>query len=185
MRSWLPNAICFQLVWLASVGGAAQGWWWAGPLAVVAFAAWQLPLSRAPRADALLMLVAAGVGIVIDTLWIQLDLMRFTTPLPWSGVAPIWIVSLWMGFALTLNHSLASLKRHLGLAAALGILGGPLAYWGAERAWEAVELGSSTWMVFGALAVAWGAVTPLLLLLAIRLEPRDPRLAAAQTPGPA
>lgn len=182
MSAWLPNAISFQLVWLASVGGAAHGWWWAGPLALVLFAAWQLPTSKWPRADALLMLVAGIVGIGIDTLWVQLDLMHFTTPLPWRGVAPIWIVSLWMGFALTLNHSLASLKRHLGIAGALGVLGGPLAYWGAERAWLAVELADPTWLVLGALALAWGLVTPALLVLAERLEPRAPGMTLA--PGP-
>ena len=32
--AWLPNAIAFQLVWLAAVGGAGRGWWWSGPLAL-------------------------------------------------------------------------------------------------------------------------------------------------------
>jgi hypothetical protein len=166
---WLPNAICFQLVWLAAVGGAAQGWWWAGPAAVAAFAAWQLPLSRWPRADALLMLGTAALGFLIDTLWVQLALMRFTTPLPWAGLAPVWIVALWMGFALTLNHSLAGLKPHLWWAALLGVVGGPLAYGVAERAWSAVALAQPAWQPLAALALAWGLVTPLLLLAARRL----------------
>jgi hypothetical protein len=171
MKGWVANALCFQLVWLASVGGAARGWWWAGPLAVVAFAAWQLPTSRWPRADLLLMFGAAVLGFLIDTLWVRLDLMRFTTPLPWSGLAPVWIVALWMGFALTLNHSLAGLKRHLWLAAALGVVGGPLAYGVAERAWHAVQFAQPSWIAYAALALAWGAVTPLLLVAARRLDP--------------
>jgi hypothetical protein len=175
MKSWLPNAVCFQLVWMACVGGAAQGWWWAGPLAVAIFAAWQLPLSRSRRADTQLMLVAAVSGFCIDTLWVQLDLMQFSTPLPWKGAAPVWIVSLWIGFALTINHSLASLKAHLWLAALLGAVGGPLAYAIAERVWSAVDLADPHWVPLAALAVAWGLLTPALLKGAARFSP-DSRL---------
>lgn len=170
MKGWLANAVCFQLVWLAAVGGAARGWWWAGPLALMVFAAWQVPTSPWPRADLLLMLGAAVLGLLIDTLWVQLGLMRFTTPAPWAGLAPVWIVAMWMGFALTLNHSLAGLKRHLGLATMLGVVGGPLAYGVAERAWHAVQFAPPSWVVFVALALAWGLVTPLLLFAARRLD---------------
>lgn len=170
MKHWLPNALSFQLVWLAAVAGAARGWWWAGPLAVAAFAAWQLPLSHGRRADLLLMFGTAAIGFAIDTLWVKLELMRFTTPLPSAQLAPVWIVALWMGFALTLNHSLAALKRHLWLGAALGLVGGPVAYGVAEGAWAAVEFSRPAWMVLGALAVAWAAVTPLLLVVARQLE---------------
>jgi hypothetical protein len=178
MKGWLANALCFQFVWLAAVAGAARGWWWAGPLALLVFAAWQLPRSHGPRADLLLMFGTAALGFAIDTLWVQLELMRFRTALPWEGLAPVWIVALWMGFALTLNHSLAGLKRHLWLAAALGLLGGPLAYGVAERAWSAVELQSDGWLALGALGLAWGLVTPLLLVMARRLDPL-PAVAAA------
>lgn len=158
------------MVWLAAVGGAAQGYWWIGPLALVAFAAWQLPTSSQPRADTILMLGTALLGFAIDSFWVQSGLMRFTTPLPWATAAPVWIVALWMGFALTLNHSLASLKRHLAWAAALGVIGGPLAYAAAAGAWNAVELSEPTWMAYSALALAWGLVTPVLLIAAHRLE---------------
>lgn len=177
MKHWLPNAICFQLVWLACVGGAAKGWWWAGPLALGVFAAWQLPVSRWRGSDLALMAGAAALGFLVDTLWIRLGLMDFTSPLPWPGVAPVWIVALWMGFALTLNHSLASLKRHLWLAALLGLLGGPLAYAVAERAWSAVEITQPAWVAMLALALAWGVITPLLLGVANRLDAK--RTAAA------
>lgn len=166
MRHWLPNAIGFQLVWVAAVGGAGQGWWWAGPLALAVFAAWQLSSSPRPGTDLRLMLGAGALGFGIDSAWVQAGLMSFATPMPSAAMAPIWIVALWMGFALTLNHSLASLQRHLAAAAMLGVAGGPLAYYAAERAWHAVEIAGPSWIAYLALAVAWGVVTPLLLLAA-------------------
>lgn len=166
--AWLPNAIAFQLVWLAAVGGAGRGWWWSGPLALALFAAWQLSASRDPGADLRIMGIAALVGAAVDTLWIQLGLMAFSTPLPWAGVAPVWIVVLWISFALTLNHSLSALKPRPWLAAALGLVGGPLAYLVAERAWDAVTLGPEPAMALLALGIAWALLTPLLLALAGR-----------------
>ena len=171
MKHWLPNAISFQLVWIAAVGGAARGWWWAGPMAVALFATWQIPASRIRRADVLLCLIAAAIGFALDSLWTVSGLMRFATPAPSPLVAPVWIVALWVGFALTLNHSLAALKSRLVLAAALGVIGGPLAYAIAARAWDAVDLGATPAAALLALALGWGIVTPLLVHVATRLAP--------------
>ena len=177
MKSWLPNMLAFQLLWLASVGGAGNGWWWCGPVALAIFAAWQIPASRWPRADAWLMFGAGAIGFVIDTVWVWTGLMEFSSPVPSARVAPVWIVSLWMGFALTLNHSMAALKAHPLAAVAFGAVGGPLAYFIAERAWHGVALTQPAWMPLLALGVAWGVVTPLLLAWATRLQ-REPAVPA-------
>jgi hypothetical protein len=177
MKSVWANLVGFQLVWASAVGGAARGWWWAGPLALLAFAAWQLAVSRTSRTDAQLLLVCAAVGIAIDTLWVQLGWMRFEAAVPWSGLAPIWIIAMWMGFALTLNHSMAALKPYPWLGAMLGAVGGPLAYWAAGTAWGAVTIADPA--AYVGLAVAWAVLTPLLLRLAEQLLPRPiPALAS-------
>ncbi|MCG6117236.1 MAG: DUF2878 domain-containing protein [Aquimonas sp.] len=166
----IANALCFQLVWLATVAGAANGLWWAGPLAALAFAAWQVPLSECPRADLKLMATAAVAGFLIDSALVVGGLLVFSTPVPWEGAAPIWIVALWVGFALTLNHSLSGLKRRPVLAIGLGLLGGPLAYWIAARAWNAVEFNGSVLLPLLAIGLIWAVITPLLLALAERLR---------------
>ena len=176
MNAWLPNAIGFQVLWLAAVGGAGRGgWWWSGPLALIAFAAWQLPRSANARGDATLMAVLGGAGFALDSAWAWLEWMEFAQPVPWPRAAPVWIVSLWMGFALTLNHSLAMLKAHPAWAALFGAVGGPLSYLVAERAWGAVQLAQPTWQPLLALALAWAIVTPAALALAARLPVRGRR----------
>jgi hypothetical protein len=177
MKALLSNLIGFQLVWVSAVGGAARGWWWAGPLALLAFASWQLAVSRSPRADAQLLLICAAVGMAIDTLWVQLGWMRFEAAVPWSGLAPVWIVAMWMGFALTLNHSMATLNSRPWLGAALGAIGGPLAYWAAGSAWGAVTIAEPA--AYAGLALAWAVLTPALLRLSVQLLPRPmPALAS-------
>ena len=167
---WL-NLIGFQLVWFGAVGGAAAGWWWAGPLVLVAFAAVQLGTGPRAASDLRLMLACALVGTAVDSAWVQLGWMHFASPVPWPGLAPVWIVAMWMGFALTLDHSLAPLQRRPWLGAVLGGVGGPLAYWGAERAWGAVTIDDAVAAYLG-LAVTWAVLTPALLQLATVLRPR-------------
>jgi len=173
--AWLPNALGFQIVWIAAVGGAARGWWWAGPLAVSVFAAWQLGVSRWRRADASLMVIAAVLGFAVDTLWVQLDWIQFASATPWASAAPVWIVAMWVGFALTLNHSLSALKDYALIAVAFGLIGGPLAYWIAASVWHAATI-ADTWLPYAGLAVSWGLITPLLLRLAAGLV-RQPQTA--------
>ena len=172
----LANAIAFQIVWMCSVGGAARGWWWAGPLALIGFVLWQLPRSPFRHADVRLMAVAAVVGFLVDSVWVQAQWLQFTAPAPSTQVAPIWIVTMWMGFALTLNHSLSAFKRRLALAALFGLLGGPLAYWIASTTWEAVTLPADAGLALLAIGVAWAVLTPAMLELSNRWAPESPRV---------
>lgn len=170
---WVANAVLFQVCWIAFVGGAGRGWWWAGFPLLLAFAVWQLAISRWPRSDLLLMLIAAALGFAMDSALLRGGLLQYAAPVPWTDLAPAWMVGLWIGFALTLNHSMAFLKRRLVSAALLGALAGPFAYWVAASAWNAVEILTPQWHALLALALAWGAITPLLAVLAARLALRE------------
>lgn len=174
MRSWLPNLLGFQMVWLAAVAGAGIGLWWSGVLALTVFAALQLIFSARRGADMRLMGAAAVIGLLLDSVWIWSGLVIFATALPYDWLAPVWILVLWLAFALTLNHSLASLQGHPWIGAALGAVGGPLAYCVAVHAWQAASLIVPAWPAYLALGIAWAIVTPLLLALASHWAPAAP-----------
>ena len=127
------NAVLFQCVWFACVAGAGAGYWWTGLPALALLAAWQLRVSQWPRADAALLACAVLLGFLVDSALALGGWLSYAAPLPWAGLAPAWIVVLWAGFALTVNHSLAFLKRSFALAVLFGAIGGPLAYFGAAR----------------------------------------------------
>jgi hypothetical protein len=175
MNLWI-NAIFYQAAWLVTIAGAAHGWWWAGPAAVVVFAAWQLAVSAQRRADLLLMTYAAVIGFVIDSAFAQSHLLSYAAATPWVNLAPVWIVALWISFALTLNHSLAYLKAHPLAAATLGGIGAPLAYLAAAR-WGAIAFATPGWSALILLAAVWAVLTPALCRLAQALSPRAATLA--------
>lgn len=172
MNFW-GNFVLYQATWLIAIIGAAHGLWWAGPAALSVFAGWHFSVSRQRRADLALLLSAALIGFAIDSILIRNGLLSYAAAQPSPMFAPVWIVALWMSFALTLNHSLGYLKSHLWAATLLGGLGAPLAYLAAARTWGAVRFEAPEADVLACLAIIWAILTPALCRFAGLLS-RDP-----------
>jgi len=144
----LFNFVAYQLAWFACVLGAAHDLAWAGTLFAVAVAALHLALRRDP-AELRLVVSAAAIGFLVDSALARAQFVEFASA-DWNGWAPVWMVSLWMAFATTLNHSLHWLASRPWVAALAGAIGGPLAYLAGAK--------------LGALTLA--APTPALILIA-------------------
>lgn len=164
-----PNLLAFNAVWLAAVAGASAGHGWAGPAAATLFIVIHSVCVRGATIDLKLAAVAVAMGLVLDSALAASGLARYASPGHWPAVAPLWILSMWLGFALTLRHGLGWLRGRFWVAVSFGALGGPLAYWLAATRFAAVELsGPSVYIV---LALGWGFVTPLLLQCAQTFGP--------------
>ncbi len=106
------NAAAFQLLWFGCVLGAggyghtALAFAAALPLVALSF------LSPGPRLDWQLAGICVAAGLLLDNLWVFLDIFDY----PDTLYAPMWIGVLWLGFGLTINHSLSWFrdKRLLG-----------------------------------------------------------------------
>ena len=158
------NFIASQLLWLLSVSGAANGMAWLGPAFFLLFAAWQLHPARRASGDLKLVLIALPLGLLVDSTMAATGLATYASPGPLGWLAPLWILTLWMGFALTFNHSAAILLRRAHLAITFGAIGGPLSYWVAQQAWGAIEFTSPAWPALLLLGLLWGGAMGLLSL---------------------
>lgn len=151
-RANLLNAALFQLTWFACVlGGAAGSSVW-GALALASLLAFSgtRPLLRSD------LVFAAGlglVGLVLDTLWIRTGVLDYG-----SAIAPAWIIMLWMGVGLTLNHSLALFAGRPWLGGLMAGAAAPLSYLGGERL-GGVEVPDPVLLVV--VAAAWFALFTL------------------------
>lgn len=175
-RDDLINMIWMQVLWFAAVLGATEDFFWPCLIVLVLFSTWQLQPSFRQKNDLPLMPVAILLGLVLDSTWVRLGWIEFASPQP-EGFAPYWIIALWAGFALTINHSMGWLKQRLILAGFLGAMFGPLSYLSAQRL-GALQLASESWDWFFGLAIGWGLALPFLLVMAkyltiTRQEPRD------------
>lgn len=160
----LVNFLTFQAAWFGCVLGASWGYTWLPPLATLIFVIIHFRLSAVRRADMLLVAVALPLGIVLGTTWSVLGVFQYQNQL-FTPLAPLWIMCLWVCFALTLNHSLAWMQKNLWLAGLLAAIASPLSYYGAEK------LGAVVWTSPGvsaaAASISWMLLVPILLRLAI------------------
>lgn len=166
--AWLPNLLAFQVGWWGVVLSAAHGHPGWGLALVAALLGGHLRWVRPRRSEVLLIALVSLIGFALEGLILASGWVGYGLGGSSSDLAPLWMVALWANFATTLNVSLRFLRGHPWLAAALGGLGGPLAYWGGAGlgAMSFPDLGTG----LAALALVWALVTPLLVALAARLE---------------
>ena len=166
MKKLLISFLGYQGVWLAAVGGAGHGLWWPGPLALIPFAVWQIAANPRPHAELRLMLVVGLMGCLLDSAFAANSVLAFAAAVPSPTLAPVWIVAIWMAFALTLTTTFRFLDERPWLAALLGALGAPLAYLAAAHGWGAVSFPRGEAIAVVALAAGWVLALPASLSIA-------------------
>ena len=171
MRFW-ANLVGYQLVWFAIVISAARGQPMWGIATAMAFIALQFRFSSSRAADARALLAAFICGFLLDGALSASGWLVYTSPLL-SVPAPVWILALWMAFAMTLNHSMAFLRGKPVLAGVLGGIGGPMAYLGAARGFDAVVFVEPTWHAIALLAAGWSLALAMLAVLSHRWTTED------------
>lgn len=172
----LANVLGYQAVWFACVGGAASGLAWPGVIASLVFAIATLALAGRPAADLRTLAIVLPLGFVVDSGLVASGWISYTPAGPAQSLAPVWIAAIWLAFAFTLNHSLAFLRRQRALSALLGLAGGPLAYWGASRAFGVIDFAQPAFATLAVVGLCWAILLPLLFAL-----DRHTQLVEAQT----
>jgi len=122
----------------------------------------------------LLVVASALCGALVDSLWVALDLVRYTSGTIVDGAAPAWIVMMWALFATTITTTFTWLKDRVVVAALVGAIAGPLAYQGGASL-GAASLVEPVWRAFAAFAFTWALAMPLLVEGAERLTARAAR----------
>ena len=150
------NFIAFQIIWLIAVLGAANELLWPTIIAVFAFMLWQLSPQRRHPNDIRFVIYAITFGLILDSLWQASGLIEFKLALPF--IAPIWILLLWITFALTFNHSLTWLKKSPWFPIVFGMIGAPLSYYAGTRL-EAVSYPGGALLISVFLSTSWAVVT--------------------------
>jgi len=164
-KNALINLVLFQVLWFLSVIGSHHQLVWPACLLLAVFAYWQLGSARRHPSDIRLLCVAVITGLILDTAWIHLSLIQYNNSAPIAHIAPLWIILLWAGFALTINHSLAWVKQKPTLGYLFGFIGAPLSYYAGVKL-NALDYLQPIWLVSLALAVTWALSMFLFIKLA-------------------
>ena len=162
------NAALYQAGWAACILGAAHGVPGVGLAASAAIVAWHLARARRATEELLLVCAAASAGLFFETALLQTGWVRYPGASGLGYLAPLWMAALWGLFATTLNVSLRALRERSLIAAMLGAVGAPVAYYAGARL-GALDLVSPV-PALAAIALGWAVATPGLLGLARRLD---------------
>lgn len=173
LASRILNLAFYQLGWFCCLLGAARGYPLAGAGVALLLVGVHLLLSDARGKEVQLLLLSGLFGLLVDSLQQGFDLLRFRGDGVLFGLPP-WIVVVWIQFATLFRFALAWLRGRNLLAAGLGLVGGPLAYWAGVRL-GAAEFGASPVQSLVVLGLVWSIAMPLLLQLSRTLNPQDGR----------
>ena len=176
----LANVLAFQTGWFACVLGGAYQRPWLGTAAAAVIVAAHLAGAGARAREATLVGLVALIGFAWDSALVALGWFDYASGTVIDGAAPTWILALWALFATTLNVSLRWLRGRLLLAAGLGAVGGPLAFYTGARL-GAVFM-PDTAVALSAQGAGYAVLVPLLVTLAQRLDPSHPPLGDPQRP---
>lgn len=151
----IVNAILYQLIWFLCIlydnRGALLG------LVLIGI---HFVFSSRKREDFTLLILFLATGLIIDG---TLHFTGFFTFTKTGWPIPFWLAVIWMGFSLTVNHSLQWLQERPILCSILGGIGGPLAYWAGVRLGAAgftLPLPAALLL----LSLIWAIIVPLLFI---------------------
>ena len=168
MKHVFVNLAVFKVAWTAVVVSAAAGVPVIGAIAVAIAVGIRLWSCDNPEAEIRLLLVAATMGLAWESALVLAGLLEYSSGTWMPGLAPYWIVAMWILFATTLNSGMRWLRRSTAIAAIAGAIGGPLAFF-AGASIGAVELASPA-IALISIGIGWAVMLPFLVKLAIRLD---------------
>lgn len=160
------NFILFQAGWFVTVIGVANQSEWVAIACVCIILFAHLYMMTDKHTELLLIIAAGLMGFIIDSVLISQGLFATTGNIGLEGMAPLWLIALWMLFAITVNHSLGWLQGRYMFAGLLGFVFAPLAYLAGDKFGVLnISTDYSLYQVLLVIGVVWAIVTPLLLLV--------------------
>ena len=156
------NIIGFQTGWWACVLSMKNGYPYLGPLVMSIFLFFHFIKLENRNKELLFVLLVGLIGTFVDTVLLQINIIEYRGGYT-DSIAPLWISTMWLGFAATINHSLGWLNNKWILSFTLGAIFGPLSYFTGIK-FEALQFEISA-LTISVLALLWGGMIPYLYYL--------------------
>lgn len=176
LKSVLINLTFFKAAWLITIFAAAASMPIAGAAAVAAAVAVHVLRSDKRRAELVLLGAAGLVGLVWESLLVATGVLQYESGFLLEGLAPYWIVGMWILFATTLNVGLRWLQKSTLVAALVGAIGGPMAFLAGQKA-GAVGFADPV-VSLAVIGVGWMVLLPVMVRIAARVVGTAPAPAA-------
>ena len=157
----------FQIVWFACAIGAAQGIYYL-PFITGFLMISGVVLSTPDKKSLLTFILWSTVlGFLVDTVLLQHQLIQFKSlnPYPLNLYQPWWMTILWASFASSFSTSFQWLANKYRLAAVLGGVFGPIAYYSGSQLGAIAPISQQGLILVG---LFWLISMPLMVWLSFR-----------------
>ena len=162
------DLIGFKICWITCAFSTKWGNPYLGPFITLFFILLHLIIVKFKLRDIQIISLSIFIGFIVDSLFFQFNLINYEGGiLAQFNLSPIWILSMWAGFSITLLYTLNSIKERYFIAALLGFIGGPLSYNAGVQIGSIIINGS---IAYFALALSWGAIVPFLFYIINKLK---------------
>lgn len=162
------NVVLVQLGWFACVLGESYGYPATGPVFVLLSIFFQFRKFAGDGRIFTYFAQIALIGFISDLIIILSGSLFFggcCTGLPFAY--PYWMIALWISFSTTYFSSFEWLRQRYFLAAIIGFLGGPLAYFAGMKL-NALYLGDNILYSLTIIGIIWGIAVPLMGFIHLR-----------------
>lgn len=166
----LINYALYQIGWFACVLGGAWHRPWTGFLIAALMIGVHLALSVERALEARLIVLAIGVGAMVEMFQIASGTYHFTSGTIINAVPPLWLLAMWAQFATTFRFSLRSVIARPASAAVFGAIGGPIAFLAGERLGAVILLPPFSLGLLR-LSISWAVAVVLFSAVMRRVSP--------------
>ena len=157
----------FQIVWFACAFGAAKELYYLPCIAGFLMIA-GVVLSTPDKKSLLVFMVWTMVlGFLVDTVLLQHQFIQFKSlnPYPFNLYQPWWMSILWASFASSFSASFQWLANKYRLAAVLGAVFGPVAYYSGSQLGAIAPISEQGLVLVG---LFWLISMPIMVWLSFR-----------------
>jgi hypothetical protein len=163
MKKILLNLAVFQIGWMVCVLG--------GDIYALAYTLGAVLIHQfflvEHKSEWLFITIVTVVGCLWDSLMALSGVMIYADATA-IGI-PVWLMCLWVLFAMTFMHALAWLRRYLWLAAAFAGIFGPLSYWVGDEL-STANVGAPLIGSLAIMALGWAVLFPAGMYLTSRFK---------------
>jgi len=156
----IRDIVLYQVVWLIAVIAGARGAGWFGLVAAAGVAVYFAKLD--PHRIATVLLASLAAWCTDAAIW-WFGGVEFADHAPPWLPSPLWMLGLWLNFAVMAGPVMGAFRGRIAISASLGAVGGPLAYVGAAGL-HAVAI-PRPWTAIPLVALQFAVLVPIMIAL--------------------
>jgi len=153
----IANIVLLNVLWFASILGAANGMIWPAAIVLVLLLGFNFIYAGISQLDFKIIVISIFSGLLIDGVMMNQGLVIYAYNQPDLGwVPPLWIMMLWVGFGASIRIGMQWLLNSPFIGGLFMMIGAPLSYVSAGKLgatvmpdlWQAMIFIGVSWLLY-------------------------------------